>query len=64
MQGREDKVSGRGGEVECVVGVEVTEVRWGQRGKRLSVFTAEAALQRNLKHSSVTSLAALPEPHP
>lgn len=55
---------GRGGEVECLVGGQGTEVGWVHTGWGLGVFTAEAALRRNLKHSTVTSLSALPEPHP
>ena len=55
---------GRRGEVECQVGGEGTEAGWGQAGWGLDVFTATAVLQRNLKHSTMTSLSALPEPHP
>lgn len=50
--------------MDCLVGGEGTEVGWGHAGWELGVFTAEAALWRNLKHSRVTSLSALPEPHP
>lgn len=50
--------------MEFLVGGEGTESGWGHIGWGLGVFAAEEALERNLKHSTMTPLSALPEPHP
>lgn len=54
----------RGGAVECLVGGEGTEVRCGPSGWELGVFTAEAALRRNLSDLPICSTWAPPSATP